>query len=75
MENERRNWEVDIAAVKDAINTDKVIDPDPNDIQRWFKRLSNEDQMEINGSNSQYMREVHDDCESRFGGVARYSNN
>ena len=72
---QRKDMQADIASVKDAINTGNVVDPDPNNSQRWLKDLTDEDQMEINRTNSKYMREVHDDCEARFGGMSRYSSN
>ncbi len=72
-EQEQKDLEVDIASVKDAVDTGRVNDPDPQNPQRWFKHLSKEDQMQINGTNSKYMNEVHTDCESRFGGMSRYS--
>ena len=71
---ERKDLEADIASVKDAINTGKVVDPDPKNPQCWLTRLSDADQQEINGTNNKYMREVHDDCDARFGGMSQYSN-
>ena len=63
----------DIASVKGAIETDKVVDPDPAYPQRWLAWLSKEDQQQTIQTNSKYMKEVHDDCEARFGGMTRYS--
>lgn len=71
---ERKNLEADIVSVKAAIETGNVVDPDPQNPQRWFKKLTKEDQKSINGTNGKYMKEVHDDCEARFGGMARYSS-
>jgi hypothetical protein len=70
---DRRDLQADIAAVKDGIKTSQVADPDPNNPQRWLSWLTDEDQQEINRLNSKYMREVHDDCDQRFGGMSQFS--
>jgi len=70
---DRAMLQADIASLKDAVNTDKVIDPDPQYPQRYMAWLTDEDQQEIQKINSKYMNEVRDDCDARFGGMARYS--
>lgn len=73
-EEERIELEADIVSVEEAIATNTVVDPDPENPQRWLHRLSKDDQKQINGMNSKYMNEVRTDCDARFGGMARYSN-
>ncbi len=59
----------DIVSLNDAVETDKVVDPDPEYPQRWFAWLDKEDQTEIQKANSKYMNEVRADCDKRFGGM------
>lgn len=63
----------DIASVKAAIKTDKVVDPDPETPQRYLSWLAEEDQQEIQKLNLKYISEVRKDCDDRFGGMSRYS--
>jgi hypothetical protein len=73
-DDERQELEADISSVKDAITTDRVVDPDPADPQRWLQKLTKDDQKQINGLNSKYSKEVREDCDARFGGMSRYSS-
>jgi len=66
---DRKDLEADIAAVKAAIDTNKVVSPDPQNPNRWIQRLTRDDQMQINQLNIKYMNEVHTDCDKRFGGM------
>lgn len=66
--------QADIGSVKAAVETDKVIDPDPNEPQRYLTFLSQEEQNEIVRVNAKYAKEVHDDCDKRFGGMSQYSS-
>jgi hypothetical protein len=70
---DRRDLKADIAAVKEAITTSQVVDPDPKNPQRWLSWLGEEDQQEINRLNSKYMNEVRTDCDTRFGGMSQFS--
>ncbi len=63
----------DIASVTAAIKTDTVIDPDPNEPQRYLSWLNEEEQQDIQKTNLKYIDEVRKDCDNRFGGMARYS--
>ena len=72
---ERAMLQADIKSVKDAIQTDNVVDPDPNEPQRWLTYLSPEEQQELNRVNAKYAKEVHDDCDKRFGGMSQFSSN
>jgi hypothetical protein len=70
---DRAMLEEDIASLNEAVKTDKVVDPDPEYPQRYMAWLTEEDQQDIQKMNSKYMNEVRNDCDNRFGGMARYS--
>jgi hypothetical protein len=70
----KADLEADIKAVQGAIDSgNNPVDPAGTQ-QRWLQRLTSEDQQKINQANSKYMREVHDDCDKRFGGMSQYSS-
>jgi hypothetical protein len=73
-EDDRAMLKEDIASLQQAVETDKVIDPDPEYPQRYLAWLSEDDQHQIQKLNSKYMNEVRQDCDDRFGGLARYNN-
>ncbi len=64
----------DIQSVKAAIDSDVVVDADPNERSRYLSWLSDDDQKEINGLNIKYVNEVRDDCDKRFGGMSQFSH-
>jgi hypothetical protein len=68
---ERADIEADIASLNEAVYSGQVVDPDPDNPQRYLQRLSKEEQIEINKMNSKYMKEVREDCDERFGGMPR----
>ncbi|MBP9855122.1 MAG: hypothetical protein KBD53_09685 [Candidatus Omnitrophica bacterium] len=74
-DDERILLEEDIASLKAAVETDKVVDPDPEYPQRYMGWLTDEDQQEIQKVNIKYINEVRTDCDNRFGGMSRYSGN
>lgn len=72
-EEDKKMLKEDIASVTAAIKTDKVIDPDPKEPQRYLSWLNENEQKEIQQLNLKYINEVRKDCDERFGGMARYS--
>ncbi len=69
---QRKELEEDLASVKEAIDTGRVIDANPRDPKRWMFKISSKDREEINRLNSKYIQEVYKDCEERFGVMGRY---
>jgi len=75
-EEDRSMLTEDIASLNDAVanETDQIVDPDPEYPSRYMAWLTDEDQHELQKLNGTYMNEVRQDCDNRFGGMARYSN-
>jgi hypothetical protein len=66
---QRKDMAVDLEAVKAAVATGKIVEPDPNNRQRWLRWLSQEEDMEIQKQNIKYTQEVRADCNARFAGM------
>lgn len=66
---QRKDMATDLEAVKAAVATGKIVEPDPDNRQRWLRWLSQEEDMEIQKQNIKYAQEVRTDCNDRFAGM------
>jgi hypothetical protein len=48
--------------------------PDPKNSQRYLLEMSDDEQQEVSGAYGPYSNQVHDKCETRYGGMSQFSD-
>ena len=71
---ERQRIQEDIQWLNAAAANPRAPAPDPRNPQRYLLAMTDDEQMEINGTYNRFANEVREKCEAQYGGMSQFSD-